>query len=197
MAGIAAGIMKGVGSVLEIEGHRQAGESAKLTGQRRNVAAQFQAVQLEQQAGQSVAASQRVALEEKRKANLFASRALALAGASGGGASDPTVVRIIASIVGEGSYRAAVAHYRGEDEARKLRTGAKVARYQGALAEMAGLEEQTAHEIGGFAAALSGGASFLRPSNTPDPLDGASSLSDRYGNGGWQDAGSQGMGSYG
>jgi hypothetical protein len=132
MAAIAAAAMKITGSVLEMEGHRAAGDAARVTGQRRNVAAQFEAQQLEQQAGQTLAAQQRVAIEERRKAELLASRALAVAGASGGGASDPTVVRLIAGIKGEGSYRASVALYRGEDQARRLRMGAKAKRYEGA-----------------------------------------------------------------
>jgi hypothetical protein len=195
MGAVAAGIMKGVGSVLEMEGHRSAGEAARVTGQRRNVASQFEAEQLEQQAGQTLAAQQRVAIEEKRKADLLASRALAVAGASGGGASDPTVVRIIAGIAGEGSYRASVALYRGEDQARRLRMGEKAKRFEGAAAEDMGLREEFGHEIAGTAALFSG----------------SSTLAGRYGGGGfsggggdsglsggtWLDAGSQGGGNIG
>lgn len=195
MAAIAAAGMKIVGSVLEMEGHRAAGEAARVTGQRRNVAKQFEAQQLEQDAGQTIAGQQRVALEEKRKANLLASRALAVAGASGAGATDPSVVNIIAGIQGEGSYRASVALYRGEDNARRLRMGAKARRYEGAAAEDMGIKEEYGHEIAGTAALFSAGASVYKPG--PSPLEGTSTLSGRYGGGGWQDAGSQGMGSYG
>jgi hypothetical protein len=188
MGTVAAAAMKITGSVLEMEGHRAAGEAARITGQRRNVAAQFEAQQLEQQAGQTVAAQQRVALEEKRKANLVASRALAVAGASGAGATDPSVVNIIAGIKGEGAYRAAVALYRGEDQARKLRMGAKARRYEGAMLEEAGVREESAHEIAGTAALFSAGASFLKPTTPLD--DGTSTLNSNYGGGGWQDAGS-------
>jgi hypothetical protein len=168
MAEVAAAGMKVVGSLLEFEGHQQAGQAARITGQRRNVAAQFEAEQLEQQAGQSIAASQRTALEERRKADLVASRALALAGASGAGASDGNVVKIIADLKGEGSYRATVALYRGEEQARKLRMAGKAKRYEGAMAEQLGLDEQHGHEIAGMASLFTGG----------------SSLAGRYGDGG-------------
>jgi hypothetical protein len=194
MAGVAAAAMKITGSVLEMEGHRAAGEAARVTGQRRNVAAQFEAQQLEQQAGQVVAASQRDAREERRKADLVASRALALAAASGGGASDPTVVRIIAGIAGEGSYRASVSLYRGEDQARRLRMGAKARRYEGAAAEDIGLREEAGHEIAGTAALFSGSSTLAgRYGGGGFSSGGGESMS----GGGWLDAGSVSGGSYG
>jgi hypothetical protein len=159
MAEVAAGAMKVVGSVLSMEGHRQAGDAARVAGQRRNVASQFEAEQLEQAAGQSVAASQRDAAEEKRKADLLASRALALAAASGGG-TDGSVVKIISDLKGEGSYRSAVALYRGEEQARKLRMAGKAKRFEGALAEEQGVQEQGGHEIAGMASLFTGGASL-------------------------------------
>jgi hypothetical protein len=174
MADVAAAGMKVVGSLLEMEGHNQAGEAARVAGRRRNVAAQFEAEQLEQQAGQSVAASQRTALEEKRKADLVASRALALAAASGGGASDTSVVKIIADLKGEGSYRSAVALYRGEEQARKLRMAGKAKRYEGALAEESGIQEQAGHEIAGMASLFTGGSSLYGRYGAGGPGPGTS-----------------------
>jgi hypothetical protein len=146
MAGIAASAFKLAGGLTEATGYEQAAEAARVAGRRKNVAAQFEAEQLEQNAGQVVAASQRDAMEERRKADLMASRALALAGASGGGASDTTVVNIIAKLKGEGSYRSAVALYRGEDKARRLRMGAAARRYEGAVAEEGGIFEGAAYD---------------------------------------------------
>ena len=64
--------------------------------------AKIRAVQLEEKAGQERAISQRKAVNVRRQAKLAESRALALAAASGGGASDPTVMNIISGIAGEG-----------------------------------------------------------------------------------------------
>ena len=108
----------------------QAAARGQLAEQQR-AAAEFEADQLETNAVQSVAASQRRALEERRLATRVASRALALAAASGAGASDPTVINMIAATSGEGAYRAAVSMWEGEDKARRMRDEAKVARYTG------------------------------------------------------------------
>lgn len=78
-----------------------------------------EAIQLEAQAGSTRATSQRQAMDERRQARLASSRALALSAASGG-ASDPTVVNILANLEGEGEYRALTALYNGEEEARGL-----------------------------------------------------------------------------
>lgn len=87
-----------------------------------------EAQQLEIQAGTERAISQRSAMEERRQARLVASRGLAVAAASGGGADDPTVVNMLANIEGEGEYRALTALYNGEEEARGLEGQAKARR---------------------------------------------------------------------
>lgn len=165
MAQVAAVVSKVVGGAAQMVGYQQAADSARVAGQRKNVESQFEAEQMEQQAGQTIAASQRTALDQRRQANLLASRALALAAASGGGASDPTVVRIIAGIKGEGAYRSAVSLYRGEEEARKLNLGAQGKRYEGATAEEAGLKQGASYD------ALATAALF----------DSAGSLAGKYG----------------
>ena len=76
-----------------------------------------EAAQLEVQAGQERATSQRQSIEERRQARLASSRALAIAAASGGGSDDPSVVNAIANIEGEGEYRALTALYEGNVQA--------------------------------------------------------------------------------
>ena len=83
-----------------------------------------QAEILRVQAGQERAASQRDAARERRNQRLLESRAQAVAAASGGGASDPTVTKVISDIAGEGTYRALGALYTGEDKARGLEAAA-------------------------------------------------------------------------
>jgi len=79
-------------------------------------------------ANQAIATSQRSALEERRQAELLASRALAVAGGSAG---DPTVMRVISDIEGEGAYRANVELYGGEEKARILKTEGAIAAARG------------------------------------------------------------------
>lgn len=97
-----------------------------------------EAVQLDQQAGQDRASSQRAAMEQRRQARLLQSRALARAAATGG-ASDPTVVNILANLEGEGEYRALTALYEGEERARNSEMQADARRREAKNAKKAGL----------------------------------------------------------
>lgn len=120
MAGLAK-MVSVAGTVMTVFGKLSDARSARQYGKAQQAYA-------EQTANQVFASAQRDAMEEKRRAKLLASRALAVAG---GGASDPTVMNVIADIEGEGAYRAAMEIYGGESQAEKLRT-------QGAFAAMQG-----------------------------------------------------------
>lgn len=98
----------------------------------------YEAAQLDQQAGQERASSQRGAMEQRRQARLLQSRALARAAATGG-ASDPTVVNILARLEGEGEYRALTALYEGEERARSAEMQAKARRKEAKNVKRAGL----------------------------------------------------------
>lgn len=98
-----------------------------------------EAVQLETQAGQERASSQRQAIDERRQARLAQSRGLAVAAASGAGADDPTVVNLLAGIEGEGEYRALSALYSGEESARGMEAEAAARRRGAKATKRAGL----------------------------------------------------------
>lgn len=100
-------------------------------GYQQKAAADLSASGLESAGDQAVAASQRRAQEELRRSKLLSSRALAVAAASGAGASDPTVVDIISGIAGEGAYRSELALYEGREAKRAMDAKADAARYQG------------------------------------------------------------------
>lgn len=150
-----------VGGLSEAGGNQQSATASRVMGRRKRVALEFEAEQLEQRAGQVFAASQRDAQVERDKADLVASRALALAAASGGGASDPTVVRIIADIKGKGSLNAATALYRGEEEARRIRMGAKARRFDAETAERGGDLQGDAYDTMATSALLKTGATLF------------------------------------
>lgn len=103
-----------------------------------NRAANFSATQADQAAGQQQAAGQRGAEAADRNTALLTSRAQAVTAASGGSATDPTVVNIVDRIAGEGAYRSQLALYQGNDAARSLQMRAVAERFQGAQAERAG-----------------------------------------------------------
>ena len=161
MAAVAATVMMVGGTLLSMKGYSDAARSAKTAGQRTRVAKEFEAEQLREQSGQAIAVSQRAALEEQRKGRLMASRALAVSAASGGGASDPTIVNLIAGAESEAAYRSAVAMYEGEDRARQLRIGAAAKDYEGAVAEEEGNQRASAYKTARAASLFKGGSSLF------------------------------------
>lgn len=138
----------------EAELQRQAGES-------RRAAAEFEANSLEVQAGQQIAASQRDMMDVQRVGRLAESRALALSAASGGGASAPTVTRLIGNLAKETSYNAARSLYAGEEKARLMRMQAETLREQGEFATTAGNLAASASESRGQAAVLASYSSII------------------------------------
>lgn len=126
--------------------------------------AEYSAVQYDYNAGQQRATSQREAEAQRHSAKLLASRALAVAAASGGGATDPTVTNIIGDIISQGAYRAALAMYEGEEEAKQSEYAAKTLRATGQYTAAARNAESKsisrASNLSTFGTILSGGASF-------------------------------------
>lgn len=148
------------GSFLQMMGQQEGGRAARIEGEQRRAAAEFEAWQAEELAGQVMASAQRQALEEKRKARFDASRAIAVAAASGAGVSDPTIVNLIASAKGEGVYRAHVALYEGEAKARQLKFDAATGRLSGTQALMSGLRKEEGAALASMGTLVKGGASL-------------------------------------
>lgn len=155
-----AGALGGVGSILSFIGNMKAGSAANTAGQRAKQAADYQALQMDQNAGQAIAASQRQAMEERRRSALLVSRGIAVAAASGGGVSDPTVTRLLDDIAGEGAYRASVDLYQGEERARALRMGAEAKRFEGDVAAEGGRSKENAYSLAAAGGLASAGASL-------------------------------------
>lgn len=124
-----------------------------MEGQAQNRSAKIEARSLDQAANNKLASSQRESLELERQGKLEASRVLAVAAASGGGASDPTVMNLMSRLAGENNYRQMTALYEGEEEARQLRNQASVTRNAGKRAE-------ASSKLGAFGTVLSGGSSL-------------------------------------
>lgn len=105
--------------------------SSVMGGQSQKAAAEYKAAQMNQQAGQDRASAQRDAIEQQRQATLAQSRLRAVAG---GGAGDPTVVKLSEDIAGEGEYRALTSLYNGEERARGLEMAAAGKQLEGSQA---------------------------------------------------------------
>ena len=91
----------------------------------------FEATQMEAAAGQQQAMAQRNAQDELRKSAIAQSQALAIAGASGAGASDPDVTKLLGDIAAEGDLAANTHLYNGDEAAKALKVNAKMSRWQG------------------------------------------------------------------
>lgn len=158
---IASTAVSTVGSLVSAS---QGAAAAKSEGQAAKALAEYNARQLKYKAGQERAVSQRRAIEERRQARLAGSRARAVAAASGAGATDPTVMDILAALRGEGEYNAQSALYEGEETARGLEAQAAGALAEGQYAEATGRYRAKAIKRAGYMDAvgtlLKGGATF-------------------------------------
>lgn len=124
IAGLAGGAMTALGQI--------------RSGQAQNQAAKMEARQLEARAKESEAAGQRSALEQRRQSEILQSRALAAAGASGGSAVDPDVLRIISGIAGAGETNFQSELYQARSQANLQTAQAAARRFEGKQAKTAG-----------------------------------------------------------
>lgn len=190
---IAAAVVSIAGTVMSGIGQRKAAKAqAAYTEQQAQayaVAKETEAAQYEEQALSETATAQRAAFEEQRKSRILQSRAMAVAGASGGGVSDPTVVDIISDLAGEGAYRSAVAMYEGGQRTKGARQAAAAARYEGATGLASGSASAASQRQAGNTALLGSifqgigqGASMYGkyglPSTTPPPQQDLGSFYD-------------------
>jgi hypothetical protein len=123
--------LNNAGTVSQAAGEMIGGISHIQFGLQSRQAAEFQAAQLRQNANTALASSQRQAADVDLQSKYIASAALATAAASGGGASDPGVVTLMARNAAEGAYRKQVALYQGEDRARALNLSADAKEFEG------------------------------------------------------------------
>lgn len=115
----------------------------------------FQAAQLDQQADEQKASSQREAAQAKDQATLANSRVQALSAASGGGAGSdaPTIVKLMGDIGGQGQYNADSQIYTGYSRASGLTDQGIAKRKSGQSSLLGGI-------VSGFGQAAKGVSSF-------------------------------------
>jgi hypothetical protein len=106
-----------------------------MSGNAAKVGSDFEAKQLEQQAGESRAAAQRAAMDKRREERYAQSALLARAAASGGGADDAGVVDLAGDIAQRGEYEALAEIFKGESRARGMEDAAFGKRRSGKAAQ--------------------------------------------------------------
>ncbi len=119
---LASGVFSFAQSRSAAKAQEQAAEYAATLAGRRAEAMEIRAKQeraiSERKANEQRAESQREAADQRKQGRLVASRATALAAASGAGVDDPTITGILADIDTEAELRALGASRRGEEAAR-------------------------------------------------------------------------------
>lgn len=107
-------------SGLELIGGLIGAAGTLASGAAANAQAKSEALAMEAQGKEELAASQREAEEKKREGRIVMSRQQALAANSGGGADDPTILKLMTRTASESDYNARTALYGGEQRKRGL-----------------------------------------------------------------------------
>jgi hypothetical protein len=146
-----------VGAAVSFMGTIAQSNALKQQAEAEQQAANYKAAEEQRLGQQQVASAQRTALDEKRKSAYVQSRLQAVSAASGGGASDPTVIKLSSDIAAQGEYNALSALYSGQSQNVALQNQANLDIYTGA-AKASALRSQADYTllggIGGLAGSL-------------------------------------------
>lgn len=133
--GTSADVLRGTSTAISSIGSLAEGNAsaraAKAAAKQAKKAGKYESQQYTQQANAERATAQRQSIEERRASRIAQSRAIAVAAASGGGASDPTVTKIVGDLAADGEYNALSALYSGEEAARGLEMAGAGSLYEG------------------------------------------------------------------
>lgn len=142
------------------------GNAAAQQGQMQQVQYNYRADQQEQAANEARAASQRQAFERRHEAELLGSKLQARAAASGGGATDATVLDLGGDIAGRGELAALTEMYKGENRARGLEMQAEADRYSGEMALIEGQAKKKASRLAAAGTIVGGMGSAFKTYHT-------------------------------
>jgi hypothetical protein len=154
--------LSGIGSAISAASTLAGGSYAATAAQMKQQAANYQAAQLQQNAGGEIAAAQRQAFDVNQKTNLARSSAVANAAASGINAGAGSAVTNQSGIVQRGQYLSAMDLWGGENRATGLMNQAQGLQYTGAMDALAGEEARRAADVSALGTLAGGGASLLR-----------------------------------
>lgn len=125
-------LLTGIGGAVSAAGTIAAGAQAKED-------AKANAAQMEIKANEERAIAQRQMFEKRRQGDQAISRLRAVAGSSGAGVDDPTVIGLGGDIAGRSEYSALLDMAAGENSARGYETAANAARAKGSAAKTASM----------------------------------------------------------
>jgi hypothetical protein len=136
-----------VGGAMSASGTLAGGSYAAQAGQMQQTAANYQAAQLESNATQAIASSQRQMLDARLKTNLAISTSTANAAANGVNAGTGSAATNVGNLAARGKYQQAMDLFNGESTATGLRNQAQGIRYTGQMEEIGGEEQQSASKL--------------------------------------------------
>ena len=136
-----------VGGALSASGTLAGGSYAAQAGQMQETAANYQAAQLDQNASQAIASSQRQMLDTNLKTSLAESTSTANAAANGVNAGTGSAATNVGNLAARGRYQSAMDLFNGESTATGLENQAQGVRYTGQMEEIGGEEQQSASKL--------------------------------------------------
>lgn len=154
-------VLAAVSAVAGLAGTLMSANAERDAGKSEAMARQMEARALERKAAEDRAAAQREAIRRSKESELANSRAQALAAASGGGATDKTVLDLMAGAAEEGEYQTQAAIYEGESRGRGLESQAEIERFKAQRARKAGNMRANATLLSG-ASSFAGAASKIK-----------------------------------
>lgn len=140
---LTAGMMM-AGAGMSAAGTIAGGNTSRQAGQLQKTAADYQAAQLDQNATQAVASSQRQMIDTGVKTGLAISSSRANAAANGVEASTGSAATNTGNLAARGSYQALMDLFNGQSTATGLRNQAQGVRYTGEIDALEGEEKQQA-----------------------------------------------------
>lgn len=147
--------MAALGPILSLAGTAVSAMGTIAAGNAQAAGLRYQAEVARRKSVQEEAAGQRSALEASRKAEVAGSRAQAVAAASGGGASDMTVVDNAKDLAGRGAYQAGLAQWQGDIRGWDYKTDA-------AAKEASASAAQSGAKMSAFGTILGGAGSLFK-----------------------------------
>lgn len=147
---ITSGALLAASTVMTAGSQIMSGNAAQRQSVATKKASNTTAKQIEENAANEAAYSQRVALEELRQSDLMASRLRALAAHGGGSTQDVGITNLLAMVDNEGKLNAATALFEGRQRAKGLKVKADVTRQEGQMAYEEGSAKRRAGRFGAF-----------------------------------------------
>ena len=130
--------MSGFEAIVGLIGTGLSAVGSIAAGNAQNEALQAQAAAEERKGNEARAATQREAIQRAKEARLALSRQQAVASASGAGATDPTVLKLMGDVGKQGQYNVASTLYEGEAIQAGMQDQAAISRMRGRQARLAG-----------------------------------------------------------